>query len=156
MKDKRVQSFMWTLGYSGSFAVSYEGLSGGLAIFWLQPFSVSLKGYNSHCIDVVISGDSRDLWRVSFVYGEPRREKRHEFWQLLCCLHSEWKGPWLCCGDFNEALTHDEHYGSSERSDAQMLLFCECLEDCELVDLGFTGPKYTWTNKQDANSNVRV
>jgi endonuclease/exonuclease/phosphatase family metal-dependent hydrolase len=71
-------------------------------------------------------------------------------------LHSEWKGPWLCCGDFNEALTHDEHYGSSERSDAQMLLFRECLEDCELVDLGFTGPKYTWTNKQDAGSNVRV
>jgi hypothetical protein len=37
-----------------------------------------------------------------------------------------------------------------------MLLFRECLEDCGLVDLGFTGPKYTWTNKQDANSNVRV
>jgi hypothetical protein len=37
-----------------------------------------------------------------------------------------------------------------------MLLFRECLEDCELVDLGFTGPKYTWTNKQDADSNVRV
>jgi hypothetical protein len=36
------------------------------------------------------------------------------------------------------------------------LLFRECLEDCGLVDVGFTGPKYTWTNKQDANSNVRV
>jgi hypothetical protein len=35
-------------------------------------------------------------------------------------------------------------------------IFRECLEDCGLLDVGFTGPKYTWTNKQDANSNVRV
>jgi hypothetical protein len=156
MKDKRVQRFMWTMGYSGSFAVSCEGLSGGLALFWLQSFSISLKGFNAHCIDVVISGDSGDSWRTTFVYGEPRRDKRHEFWQLLHRLHSVWKGPWLCCRDFNEALTHDEHYGSSERSDAHMLLFRECLEDCGLVDLGYTSPKYTWTNKQDADNNVRV
>lgn len=118
MKDTRVQRFMWTLGYSGSFAVSCEGLGGGLTLFWLQPLSVSLKGLNAHIIDVVISGDTGDSWRTTFVYGEPRRHKRHEFWQLLRRLRSEWDGPWLCCGDFNETLTHDEHYGSSERSDA--------------------------------------
>jgi hypothetical protein len=48
MKDKRVQNFMWTLGYSGSFVVSCEGLSGGLVLFWLKPFSVELKGFNAH------------------------------------------------------------------------------------------------------------
>jgi hypothetical protein len=66
---------MWTLGYSRSFSVSCEGLSGGLALFWLHPFSGSLKSFNAHCIDVVISGESRDSWHVSFVYGEPRRDK---------------------------------------------------------------------------------
>jgi hypothetical protein len=35
MKDKCVQIFMWTLGFTGSFVVSCEGLSGGLALFWL-------------------------------------------------------------------------------------------------------------------------
>jgi exonuclease III len=127
MKDKVVQRFMWSLGYSGSLAVSCEGLSGGLALFWLQPFSVSLKGLNAHCINVVVSADSGDLWRATFVYGEPRRDKRHEFWDLLHRLHDQWKGPWICCGDFNEVLTHDEHYGSTVRSDAQMLQFRLCL-----------------------------
>jgi hypothetical protein len=37
-----------------------------------------------------------------------------------------------------------------------MQLFRQCLEDCDLVDLGFIGPKYTWTNKQDVETNVRV
>jgi hypothetical protein len=81
-----------------------------------------------------------------------RERNDMNFWQLLRRLHTSWEGPWLCCGDFNEALTHDEHYGSTERPDAQILLFQECLEDCGLVDLGFTGPKYTWTNKQDSNT----
>jgi hypothetical protein len=35
-------------------------------------------------------------------------------------------------------------------------MFRECLEDCGLIDLGFTGPKYIWTNKQDADIYVRV
>jgi hypothetical protein len=83
MKDTRVQNFMWSLGYSGSFAVSSDGLSGGLALFWLQPYSVSLKGYNAHYIDVVISKENNIPWHATFVYGEPKRELWHEFWDLL-------------------------------------------------------------------------
>jgi hypothetical protein len=38
MKDKRARNFMYSLGYSGSFSVSCEGLSGGRALFWLPQF----------------------------------------------------------------------------------------------------------------------
>jgi hypothetical protein len=37
-----------------------------------------------------------------------------------------------------------------------MLMFKECLDDCGLSDLGYSGPKFTWTNKQESDSNVRV
>jgi hypothetical protein len=149
MKDKCVQKFMWTLGFTGRFAVSCEGLSGGLALFWLQPFSVDLKGFNAHCMNVVVSSADLAPWHVSFVYGEPRREKRHEFWSLLRRLHNQRKGPWLVCGDFNEALTQDEHAGLVPRTATQMELFRSCLDDCGLMDLGFSGPRFTWSNKQE-------
>uniref|UniRef100_A0ACD5W0Q6 Uncharacterized protein n=1 Tax=Avena sativa TaxID=4498 RepID=A0ACD5W0Q6_AVESA len=156
MKDSRVQNFMWSLGYSGNFAVSSEGLSGGLALFWLHSFSVSLKGFNAHFIDVVISKDDCEPWRATFVYGEPRREQRHEFWNLLRRLHPVWTGPWICCGDFNEVLSGDEHLGSNSRSYSHMSMFRDCLQSCGLSDLGFTGPKYTWNNRQQGDDLVCV
>ena len=53
-------------------------------------------------------------------------------------------------------LLQDEHYGSTKRSDAQMELFRDCLDACNLTDLGFSGLKFTWSNKQDAQCNIRV
>jgi hypothetical protein len=115
MKDRRVQNFMWSLGFSGFLGVSSEGLSGGLALFWCQPYVVTLKGLNQHCIDVSVQAENGDAWRASFVYGEPRRDKRHEFWEFMRRLRRQMDGPWLVCGDFNEALYSNEHFGSSER-----------------------------------------
>jgi len=46
--------------------------------------------------------------------------------------------------------------GPTDRGETQMRLFRDCLEDCQLVDLGFCGPKYTWNNKQHGDSNIRV
>ncbi|KAI4969282.1 hypothetical protein ZWY2020_000196 [Hordeum vulgare] len=37
-----------------------------------------------------------------------------------------------------------------------MGLFRNCLQICNLTDLGFVGQKFTWSNKQDAQCNVRV
>jgi len=147
---------MWSLGFHGCFAVSSEGKSGGLALFWVQECIVSLKHYSPNIIDVTIGSEANQLWRVSFVYGEPRSELRHNFWDLLRFVRSQWSGPWLCAGDFNEVLSSDEHLSRGERGEQQMRLFRECLEDCELFDLGFSGPKYTWNNRQVGSDNVKV
>jgi hypothetical protein len=55
MRDSIVRSSMWSLGYSGCYAVSCDGLSGGLALFWLLSVSVLIKPCNARCIDVHIT-----------------------------------------------------------------------------------------------------
>jgi hypothetical protein len=156
MKDTKAQNFMWSLGFSGSFAVSSVGLSGGLVLFWLPQYSVSLEGYNAHCIDVKVSSQNCTTWRATFVYGEARRDQRPVFWDLLRRFRTQWEGLWICCGDFNEALHQDEHLSTRGRSNSQMALFRDCLNDCGLVDLGFIGPKYTWSNRQEGDDLVKV
>jgi hypothetical protein len=67
MWDTKAKGFMWSLGYSGSFDVSCEGRGGGLALFWKQPYSVSVGGFNSHCIDVSVKTEDSEPWFATFV-----------------------------------------------------------------------------------------
>lgn len=86
MRDTSVQKFMWTLGYSSSFAVSSVGLSGGLGLFWSSSVSISVKAFNNRCIDVHVTPENGATWRATFVYGEPKRERCANFWDffILC------------------------------------------------------------------------
>jgi hypothetical protein len=147
---------MWSLGFSGAFAVSSNGLSGGLALFWSSSVKVDLRAFSSQLIDIVVSQEEGPDFRATLIYGEPRKELRHQFWDRLRFLKSTWNGPWICAGDFNEVLHSDEHFGLRDRDENQMELFRDCLDDCGLMDMGFIGPKYTWTNRQDGERNIKV
>ena len=37
-----------------------------------------------------------------------------------------------------------------------MTAFREALTDCSLIDIGFTGPAFTWSNKRENNELVRA
>ena len=49
-----------------------------------------------------------------------------------------------------------EHLTSTQRSPAQMEAFRDCLEVCELMDMGFVGVPFTYNNNQFGNRNVQV
>jgi len=117
---------------------------------------VDLQSLCPNFIDVHVKDTMGVTWRATFVYGEPRIEQQHVFWDRLRFLKAQWDGPWVCIGDFNEALSNDEHLGPTNRGEPQMRLFRECLEDCNLIDLGFCGPKYTWNNRQQGDYNICV
>ncbi|KAK2638011.1 hypothetical protein Ddye_025806 [Dipteronia dyeriana] len=63
--------------------------------------------------------------------------------------------PWLCRGDFNELLSRQEKRGGSEKSLSGMLQFRAALDFCELDDMGFMGPNFTWNNKRHDKANIQ-
>ena len=56
---------------------------------------------------------------------------------------------WVIAGDFNEPLLDDDKYGGRAISINRSLQFKECLDKCNMMDLGFTGPRFTWTNGRE-------
>jgi hypothetical protein len=82
--------------------------------------------------------------------------KRPEAWSLLRCLSRLSPNPWFCIRNFNEIiLSTSEKSSLSIRPMCQMLDFQRALEDYQLMDLGFCGPKYTWSNGRSGRDFTR-
>ena len=61
----------------------------------------------------------------------------------------------MCIGDFNEVINGTEKWGGNVRNRSQMQAFHETLEECGLDDLGFHGPKFTWSNCQEGLGHIK-
>ncbi|XP_075111507.1 uncharacterized protein LOC142181829 [Nicotiana tabacum] len=62
-----------------------------------------------------------------------------------------YKGTRPVGGNFNEVLKSREIFGSNNISNSRSNHFWSCLNQYRLIDLGFKGSKYTWSNKRDTN-----
>ncbi|KAM3322288.1 hypothetical protein P3S67_003439 [Capsicum chacoense] len=56
--------------------------------------------------------------------------------------------PWAVCGDFNSILNKDEKIGGQPHKLIKSIPFIECLNNCGLLDKGYSGSKYTWCNER--------
>ena len=63
--------------------------------------------------------------------------------------------PWVIARDFNEPLLDEDKFGGRAVSVNNSLLFKECLDRCNIVDLGFAGPRFTWTNKREVSALIQ-
>ena len=77
----------------------------------------------------------------------------HGTMKNLSTLHTM---PWVCMGDFNEVLRHDEHVGIGNRSQAQIQGFRDVVDVCGLVDLGYKGTRWTFEKRVAGGSFTRV
>uniref|UniRef100_A0A7N2N4Z5 Endonuclease/exonuclease/phosphatase domain-containing protein n=1 Tax=Quercus lobata TaxID=97700 RepID=A0A7N2N4Z5_QUELO len=62
--------------------------------------------------------------------------------------------PWLLLGDFNEVLCSDDKLGGRHVNLNRALDFKACLDSCDLLDLGFSGPKFTWSNLRQVSDLI--
>ena len=54
---------------------------------------------------------------------------------------------WVCIGDFNDVLRHDGHDGIGTRSQSQIENFRDAVDVCGLLDLGYSGTRWTYEKK---------
>lgn len=51
--------------------------------------------------------------------------------------------PWLVCGDFNEVTNASEKLGGNPIKNNRVSAFVKCINEMNMLDLGFTGPRFT-------------
>lgn len=106
-------------------------------------------------MNVFIWIDNSPPWLLSTVYESPMATYRQHLWEYLLQLGNLVDIPWLMLGDFNQILHPSEKKGGSLVSSSRMAAFMEVVTQCAMIDLGFSGLCFTWTNFRPGKANVQ-
>ena len=146
--------FTCNFDFKKRWTIPSSNREGGLVQLWKDSICLSVEDWSKYCIDALIEKNTPQEWHFIGFYGEPATSKRHEAWAKLRTLNDQPHISWLCAGDFNEIARQDEKLGGAIRGHHQMQLFQDVLDECEFIDLGFIGPKFTWSKHCDNGHSI--
>lgn len=86
---------------------------------------------------------------MAMVYGSPYRKLREKLWNNLGRSKCGIEDPWIAMGDFNAVTCMDEVSNSNTYVEQRSRDFNNWINDKEWIDLGYTGPKFTWKRGND-------
>ncbi|KAH0698593.1 hypothetical protein KY284_012808 [Solanum tuberosum] len=150
--DKILQA----LDYTDVIQVPAFGYSGGIALLWrnseinVEPFVITEQEIH---VTIKVSSSFPKFF-FSVIYAKNTYGLRKILWENLKNITARIKGPWLVCGDFNEVTNASEKLGGRPINNTKCAKFISCLDDMDMIDLGFTGQKYTWSNKHKNNNTL--
>lgn len=156
LSGERAREITDRLPFDGAIHSETIGYSGGLWLLWnsdkVEVEALANAEQEIHVEVKVLSSDS--AWLFLAVYASPRSEERCVLWSNLSKVAELHNKPWIMAGDFNESLVEGDKFGGRGVSLNRSLLFKECLDRCNMIDMGFSGPRYTWKNKRDINDLI--
>ncbi|KAI3463155.1 hypothetical protein Pfo_019818 [Paulownia fortunei] len=84
---------------------------------------------------------------LTFIYAKCDIAGRRELWNALRDIAEQNDAqPWLIGGDFNTILHLNERTGNNGNRLTSMNDFGDMIGDCGLIDAGYEGSSFTWTN----------
>lgn len=146
----RAKGIIDGLPFDGAIFANTIGLSGALWLLWdsSQVAVVKLLSMEQEIHAMVTPNHQDGLWLFSTVYTSPWFAERCLFWENLILVSGLHSLPWVVASDFNKVLIGEDKYGGWPVNISQALHFQECLDTCCLIDIGFFGPRYTWSNQR--------
>ena len=146
--EARLRKLCNDLQFHELWVVGRVTRAGGLALLWKSSVDIDVDSTSLNHIDAIINKGKEDAWRFTGIYGFPEACRKPETWELLCGLKQKFCLPWICVGDFNEILRGYEKLGGVPRRESEMRGFRDMVDECELVDLGYVGHKFTWCGRR--------
>ncbi|KAK8283598.1 hypothetical protein V6Z12_D08G105400 [Gossypium hirsutum] len=144
-----------TCRMEGCLAVSSEGKSGGLALFWREGISVMVQNYSKFHIDSLVKMDNGELFQFTGVYGHTNPTLQHQLWDMLKRVKSKVNERWIVGGDSNAILNSSEKEGGHKKSKTAMDNFRDIMEELNLNDVKTNNGWFTWSNNRDGSRLIK-
>ncbi|XP_074289440.1 uncharacterized protein LOC141614592 [Silene latifolia] len=105
-----------------------------------------------------VSRRGEEPWFFSAIYASPNPQNRNELWAELERYAKNNNYPWMLAGDFNETRSLAERHGGDHNMARRCNLFNNWIENCELIELEFSGSLHTWArgNSCDTRQSARL
>jgi hypothetical protein len=117
----------------------------------LDCFSSSVNTINAWCY----SDPLNKPWLLTCIYGPPEKANNLKFWDYMVSERKDFHWPWLCIGDFNIILSQSEKYGGRPFACSSHDPFRGFLDSFGMIDLGFSGNPFTWSNKRQDHHLIK-
>ncbi|XP_075092134.1 uncharacterized protein LOC142172421 [Nicotiana tabacum] len=144
MHDTTIDFYKNMMGMHGNFV----NISNKIWVFWRYDLNCNVFANHEQLVTCKItrSNPGKDIF-ISVVYEKSKAVGREYLWEYMRVFDSTISNPWVVIGDFNNILSIDEKLGGTPHKLSKSLPFIECLQDCNLVDMGYTGQAFTWCNE---------
>ncbi|XP_024016341.1 uncharacterized protein LOC112089817 [Eutrema salsugineum] len=148
-KNNRIfmQDMQMYFGYDHVCTVEPRGLSGGLALFYMDEPSVFITFSDEHLIDIETTLDGHKIF-MTFVYGDPVVKNRDSVWERLTRMSIHRKDAWFMIGDFNEITGNHEKRGGRRRPEYSFIPFRTMLDHCGMLDFPYKGNSFSWVGRR--------
>lgn len=154
LRGDRANNVISALDFELFVKVDAMGFSGGIWVFG-NPQAISVKPISSafHELFFKIQVNSF-IFILTAIYVGLVFIIWKQLWNKLEYIYEFINLPWLLLGDFTEISIPQEKFGGRPPSKTKMETFNNFLNRANLIDLGFIGPKFTWTNCRHGKSII--
>lgn len=135
------------------FDNAHSNCNSQIWVFWNAPIDCRVIEETDQHVACSIDWEGTKIL-VSSVYAKCDAGLREELWDNLKDISQNYNLSWYIVGDFNCITDPDEKYGGNMHRMSKSLHFLQFIMDCDLIDPGYSGSKFTWCNGWDPEKRV--
>ncbi|KAJ8445994.1 hypothetical protein Cgig2_021826 [Carnegiea gigantea] len=91
-------------------------------------------------------------WLLPVMYVSPHINMREALWMELQQCTLQCANPWLLARDINKTISLDERNHGGLEMQRRCTRFKHWIENNGLINLGYSGPKFTWMRGRDLST----
>lgn len=108
-----------------------------------------LKSSANYILGVGVHTPSGTLFNLLCIYGDASHQDTSRIWHDVGAFVTQSRHrASICMGDLNDIMSPDEKLGCNPPNLNRIAIFYHHMRNLGLIDMGYNGPAYTWTNKR--------
>ena len=144
------------LRFDECVVVEFMNKSSGMIVMWNNEVKVLEVQTTAFTMKIHIMDIDKNVdWWLIGIYVSTNNQVRKNQWQVVQRRKVLWGPRRMIAGDFNDITSNEEKWGGRKRKEGTFHDFRNFIEQNGLIDLGFEGNPWTWSNHWTQEGEIK-